>query len=497
MKRNHTMLQFFEWHIPNHGKHWEDLEILAHEFSVHGIDTVWIPPACKGMTQADNGYGIYDHYDLGEFDQKGTKRTKYGTREELLKAITACRKENVQVLADVVLNHKAGADHTERFDVVEVHPDNRLDEISEPFQIEGWTSFTFPGRKGTYSPFTWSYHQFNGTDFDAAKNRSGIYRILGDNKAWNDQVDEEFGNYDYLMFANIDYRNAEVQDEMINWGKWFIKTTGCHGFRLDAIKHINYSFISRFAHSMKEAYGNDFYFVGEFWNPDIEAKQHFLDQTDFAIHLFDVGLHYRFHQASLEGRDFDLRTLYEGTLVATHPTHAVTFVDNHDSQPGEALESWVKDWFKPIAYAFILLRADGFPCVFFGDYLGIRGDDPIPSKKELLDPLLDARFHLAYGEQTDYFDHANTVGWVRHGVSDLKGSGCAVVITTGDEGFKDMQVAERLVGTVWIDVTGNRTDEVVIGEDAIGRFTVNGGSVSVWAQKKQGLKRIEAMEERS
>ncbi|AOM81469.1 alpha-amylase [Salisediminibacterium beveridgei] len=497
MRRNHTMLQFFEWHIPNHGKHWEDLAILAHEFSIHGIDTVWIPPACKGMTQADNGYGIYDHYDLGEFDQKGTVRTKYGTREELLKAIAVCRKENVQVLADVVLNHKAGADDTERFEVVEVDPDNRLDEISEPFEIEGWTSFTFPGRKGNYSSFTWTHHQFNGTDYDAAQNRSGIYRILGENKAWNEQVDEEFGNYDYLMFANIDYRNPEVQDEMINWGKWFIKTTGCHGFRLDAIKHINYSYVSRFAHSMKEAYEDDFYFVGEFWNPDIEAKKQFLDQTDFAIHLFDVGLHYRFHQASLEGRDFDLRTLYDGTLVATHPTHAVTFVDNHDSQPGESLESWVEDWFKPIAYAFILLRADGFPCVFFGDYLGIRGDDPIPAKKELLDPLLDARYHLAYGEQTDYFDHANTVGWIRHGVDDLTGSGCAVVISTGDEGFKDMQVDQTLTGSVWIDVTGNRTDEVEVSEDAIGRFTVNGGSVSVWAQKKYGLRRIEAVEERS
>lgn len=495
MDRNHTMLQFFEWHVPNHGKHWEDLALLAHEFSIHGIDTVWIPPASKGMSQEDNGYGIYDHYDLGEFNQKGTTRTKYGTKKELLHAIDVCNKENVQVLADVVLNHKAGADDTERFDVVEVDPDNRMDEISEPFEIKGWTSFTFPGRKGKYSRFTWNFTHFNGTDYDAAGDRTGIFRILGENKAWNDQVDDEFGNYDYLMFANIDYRHPDVRDEMISWGKWFAKTTGCHGFRLDAIKHINYSYISRFANEMKEDFGDDFYFVGEFWNPDLEAKQAFLDQTDFAIHLFDVGLHFQFYEASRQGRDFDLRTLYDGTLVDTHPTHAVTFVDNHDSQPGESLESWVEDWFKPIAYAFILLRMDGFPCIFLGDYFGIRGDDPIPSKKELLDPLLDARYHLAYGEQTDYFDHANTIGWVRHGADNLKGSGCAVVISTGDDGYKDMQVTEELTGSVWIDVTGNRKDEVVIGDDAVGRFTVNGGSVSVWAQKKYGLKRMEAVEE--
>ena len=37
------------------------------------------------------------------------------------------------------------------------------------------------------------------------------------------------------------------------------------------------------------------------------------------------------------------------------PWLSVTFVDNHDSQPGQALESWVDEWFRPLAYALILL----------------------------------------------------------------------------------------------------------------------------------------------
>ena len=51
---------------------------------------------------------------------------------------------------------------------------------------------------------------------------------------------------------------------------------------------------------------------------------------------------------------------------------AVTFVDNHDSEPGQALESFIEDWFKPLAYALILLRKEGLPCVFYGDYYGIE-----------------------------------------------------------------------------------------------------------------------------
>ncbi len=33
-------------------------------------------------------------------------------------------------------------------------------------------------------------------------------------------MDDEYGNYDYLMFADIDYEHPEVKKEMIEWGKW-------------------------------------------------------------------------------------------------------------------------------------------------------------------------------------------------------------------------------------------------------------------------------------
>ncbi len=66
------------------------------------------------------GYGIYDLYDLGEFNQKGAIRTKYGTKEELLDLIRTAQEKGFCVYADVVLNHKAGADYAETFSIVEV-----------------------------------------------------------------------------------------------------------------------------------------------------------------------------------------------------------------------------------------------------------------------------------------------------------------------------------------------------------------------------------------
>jgi len=480
MKRNQTMMQFFEWHVDNDGEHWNRLRERAQELSERGITAVWIPPAAKCQAEGDTGYGVYDLYDLGEFDQKGSVRTKYGTKDQLLNAIQACRDHGIAVYADLVMNHKAGADETEAFEVVEVNGENRTEEISEPFTIEGWTRFTFPGRGDAHSSFKWSYEHFNGTDYDAASERSGVFRILHGDKQWNDNVDDDFGNYDYLMFANIDYHHPDVRAEMIRWGHWIADTLQCGGFRLDAIKHIDYSFIRDFISEVGGA-REGFFIVGEYWNSDADQCRAFLEQLDYSLSLFDVSLHCKLHEASVAGPDYDLSSLFCGNLVDTHPMHAVTFVDNHDTQPGEALESWVGDGFKQSAYAVILLREGGYPCVFYGDYYGINGEEPIPDKKQAIDPLLYARYHKAYGEQEDYLDHPSTVGWVRRGVDEIERSGCAVVLSNDEEGFKRMFVGEHRAGETWLDLTNTRSDRIVIGEDGWADFPVDGGSLSVWA----------------
>ncbi|MEK0315496.1 alpha-amylase [Cohnella sp. 56] len=482
MERNHTMMQFFEWHVTADGKHWRRLAKLAPKLKDRGIDAVWIPPPAKAVSPEDTGYAVYDLYDLGEFDQKGSVRTKYGTKEELLEAIAACRESGVGIYADLVMNHKAGADGTETFQVVEVKADNRLEDISEPFDIEGWTKFDFPGRGDRYSSFKWNYEHFNGTDCDARADRQGIYRIVGEGKRWNENVDDAFGNYDYLMYANIDYHHPDVRREMIEWGKWLADTLGCAGYRLDAIKHIDHTFVREFTDTIYAERGDEFFIVGEFWNSDPGACQQFLEHVGGRISLFDVRLHYNLHEASEKGADYDLTKLFDDTLVQTNPQNAVTFVDNHDSQPGEALESWIADWFKQSAYALILLREGGYPCVFYGDYFHIGGDaEEIEGKKLAIDPLLYSRHHKAYGEQEDYFDDPRLIGWVRRGTDEIARSGCAVVVCTGEGGEKKMFVGEHRAGEEWVDFTRTLDDKVVIGEDGCGVFPVGGGSVSVWA----------------
>lgn len=47
----------------------------------------------------------YDLWDLGEFDQKGARRTKWGTKEDLLRAIKVAADNGIITYIDAVLNH--------------------------------------------------------------------------------------------------------------------------------------------------------------------------------------------------------------------------------------------------------------------------------------------------------------------------------------------------------------------------------------------------------
>jgi len=477
---NQTVMQYFEWYLPSDGQHWNHLAEDAQHLSDLGISHVWMPPAFKGTNKDDVGYGVYDLFDLGEFDQKGTIRTKYGFKDEYLNAINRLKDVGIVPMADVVLNHKAAADKLETFEVVEVDPEDRTKEISKPFEIEGWTHFTFDGRQKAYNDFEWHWYHFNGTDFDAKRNKSGIYLIQGDNKGWaeNDLVDNENGNFDYLMYANLDYKHPEVIENIYSWVDWFVQTTGVLGFRMDAVKHIDSFFMRNLIRDVKEKQGQDFYVFGEFWNAKEEDNNTYLEKTENRFDLVDVRLHNNLYDASLEGADYDLTTIFDQTLVKNHPEHAVTFVENHDTQRGQALESTVEEWFKPAAYALILLREDGLPCLFYGDYYGIEGEFAQESFQEVLDTLLYARKELAYGEQKDYFDDPNCIGWTRSG--NEGGTPLAVTISNDVANSKTMEIGSDWAGQTFHDILGNCSDTVTIDEDGWGDFPVSEKSVSVW-----------------
>jgi alpha-amylase len=47
---------------------------------------------------------VFYQWDLGEFHQKGTTNTRWGSKDELLRAISVAKQHGIDVLIDAVLN---------------------------------------------------------------------------------------------------------------------------------------------------------------------------------------------------------------------------------------------------------------------------------------------------------------------------------------------------------------------------------------------------------
>ena len=477
-KQNGVMMQYFEWYLPKACGLWKRLQEEAPKLAEKGITALWLPPAYKGyLGDEETGYAVYDLFDLGEFDQKKTVPTKYGTKDEYLAAIDACHKAGIDVYADIVLNHKVEGDEMETVNVVEYDWNDRNRKISDETTIQALTKFTFPGRKGKYNPFIWNKTHFSGSDTNELNGARAIYQFSG--TKWSESVDDENGNYDYLLGLNIDFNNAEVVSHLIDWGEWYVDFTGIDGFRLDALKHIDYNFFPGWLQEMRFHSKKELFTVGEYWKGDVFKLKDYLTDSRDCMSLFDVHLHYNLLNISQTAGLYYFSQVFAGTLTQIDPVHAVTFVDNHDTQPGQALESCIDEWFLPHAYALILLRPQGYPCIFYGDYYGLDAREG-RNIQPVIDGMLKARRDRLYGTQHDYFDDFDVIGWTLEGEKSHRNSGLAVLLSDKDAGEKRMLVGKQHAGEIWQDLSGNTEKPVIIDSEGYGVFHCNAGSASYY-----------------
>ncbi|KAG6817650.1 hypothetical protein H0H87_005407 [Tephrocybe sp. NHM501043] len=151
---------------------WRHLETEVPALAKLGFTQIWLPPPNKAAEkvtttysfenlpplmiiicfQDGRGYDAYDLWDLGEFERKGIVETRWGTKDELLSACRVAKECGIDIIIDAVLNrhsqHKLGADRVEQFPAVPVDAQDRRKAIGREREIEGWTAFNFPGRRG-------------------------------------------------------------------------------------------------------------------------------------------------------------------------------------------------------------------------------------------------------------------------------------------------------------------------------------------------------------
>lgn len=444
---NGVMMQGFYWNVPKTtpaGTWWQNLGSKAAELSQAGITAMWIPPAYKGGSADDVGYGVYDRYDLGEFNQKGTVPTRYGTLAQLQSAITALHNNNIQVYADMVMNHLTWADYQENVNGNNV-----------------WTGFSYNGRNNTYSSYKWNRTLFNGF-----QGSGGVWY------QWNPWDFQPYNNgdaYDNLLGCEIRYNNnPSAVNETIAWGNWLTTKLGLDGYRLDAVKHMYTPFVNNWIDNVK---GTRF-MVGEAWFNNVQWLNDYAAATGGRMSLFDVPLHYTFKSMSDGNGSWDMRGLQFAGFTEANGPLSVSFVDNHDTDHAEgALFSPVVN-LKMLAYAYILTREKGYPCVYYRDYYEYGLGNQI--KK-----LLEIRKANAYGTGFEYtsVNDADVYAYSRAG--DATRPGLLVMLNDGSTA-RTKTITTPFRNATLTDKTGNTTGTVTTNANGTGNFPVNARSYAVW-----------------
>lgn len=325
-----VIMQAFYWDCPvkenQEYQWWNFVKAKIRSLADAGFTAVWLPPLNKAanMGGTSMGYDPYDYYDLGELDQKGSVKTWFGSKKELLDLIAELHQNNLDVYADLVINHNNGGDEQEL---------NPLDGITR------WTKFNPASGK-----------------------------FLRD---WKSFHPSEYETWDQMTFGEMPdlcHRNPDVYAALIEYARWLLEEIGIDGFRYDFVK----GYGSWMVRAIQELRGlkNDKAFkpfgVGECWDSDRTIAD-WLTQantwSDNPVSAFDFPLRYRLRDLCQQ-YGFSLKTLVQGGTLLTdnQPDLAVTFVENHDVVRNDPI---LQD--KLLAYAYILTH-QGYPCIFWQDY---------------------------------------------------------------------------------------------------------------------------------
>ncbi len=304
-----VLMQAFYWDVPSGGTWWNTVKGKLTAWDNAGITAIWLPPSSKAQNGPFSmGYDPADYFDFGNFNQHGSTQTRFGSKTELQSLISSAHGKNMDVYADIVLNHNSGGD-------LEANP--------------------YTGTN-TYTEFNPASGKFSRTYEDFHPNSQRSY-------------DEgSFGG-----FPDLSHVKPHVQDWL--WkrsdgvGKYYKNTMGYDGWRFDYVKGFG-------AWVVKDWMNNVGGFaVGEYWDANAGLLQSWVNGTNRTSSAFDFACYYAMDKA-FDGNN--LNELNADMLWKRDAYKTVTFVANHDTDI---------IWNKYLAYAYILTH-EGYPTIFYRDY---------------------------------------------------------------------------------------------------------------------------------
>ncbi len=316
-----VLLQAWYWDSPlDHAQWWNKLADLMPQLREWGVTALWVPPPTKAAGGGySSGYDLYDFYDLGSKDQRGTIPTKWGTKEELLAMVATAHANGLDVYADIVVNHRAGGE-----------------EHGRSYQHLVGSEAT-----GRFTMAPWDFHpaDWQGEWYMAVAGQPDIAQ-------------------------GVPY----VRDNLFRWIRWFDKQTGVDGYRIDAVKHMPPEFVEGLLWQVQGGLGRERFAVGELYDGNPNTLQWWVNAVQRRSGVFDFTLFFQLLSMAHGNGYYDMRGLR--TRFADE-RKSVTFCNNHDTfRRANGLHLYQRT---SLAYAFIM-AASGYPSVYWLDLFDDQGD---------------------------------------------------------------------------------------------------------------------------
>lgn len=196
------------------------------------------------------------------------------------------------------------------------------------------------------------------------------------------KVKEDNPNYDAFGFVadmpKLNTANPEAREFLLNIAQYWIQEVGIDGWRLDVANEIDHAFWRDFRKLVKEI-NPEAFIIGEVWTDSLRWLQG--DQ-------FDSVMNYPFSKRLIEfllteDMNADTFAAHIGGLQIRYPLQANEVLFNllasHDTPRILTQLGGDKDKLK-LATAF-LLTYPGTPCIFYGDEIGLEGEDDPDCRK--------------------------------------------------------------------------------------------------------------------
>lgn len=309
-----------------------------------GITAIWLTPwydnydrlneielkegkPCTGF----HGYNPQDFYKVDEH---------FGTLAKLQELVETSHRMNIKIIQDAVVNHTGP-----------YHP---------------WVN-------DSPTP-TW----FNGTRQNHLANVFKTW-VLHDPRPVSDLKKATMDGWFLDFLPDLNHRDKEVEQYLIQNTLWWIGVTGLDGIRMDTWQYVPNTFWNKWTAALKREYPK-FTVVGEVKDGDVVHTSYFQggavrDGADSGLYsLLDFPLFYPIRRAFAEGKDIEEipQTLAKDYLYSNADV-LVTLLGGHDDgrfmSEKDATTAGLK-----LAHAF-LLTTRGIPQLYYGDEIGMEGPD--------------------------------------------------------------------------------------------------------------------------